>query len=242
MPKTQPGMNQITAKGLSIWKMDYYLIAAANLPVQPKYLAPEAQVINVSWRTWNKGIIFHRWQMNVLYQRYIINSFGQEADNLRQRIRVITEAIVWSLVISCRPWFLWLRHYKYKGLQQFSRTRVPQAWGSPSSGFFPIVCASASVWLLLNGILGWKWTLTEGWVRWNIDNHFCFFSSPNGMTHGNSHFLLPASTWLHYRQTAGDWICFWGWVTTLFLSHSARGKGVWGGQHNVKEGLEISLL
>lgn len=50
---------------------------------------------------------------------------------------------------------------------------------------------------------------------------FFFFSSPSGMTHGNSHFLLPTTTWLHYRQTAGDWICFWGWVTTLFLSHSA---------------------
>lgn len=69
-----------------------------------------------------------------------------------------------------------------------------------------------------------------------------FFSSPNGMTHGDSHFLLPASTWLHYRQTAGDWICFWGWVTTLFLSHSARGKGVRGGHLNAEEGQEISLL
>lgn len=108
--------------------------------------------------------------------------------------------------------------------------------------FFSIVWVPVSVWILLNGILGWKWTLTEGWVRWNIDNHFCFFSSPNGMTHGNSHFLLPASTWLHYRQTAGDWICFWGWVTTLFLSHSARGKGVRGGHLNAEEGLEISLL
>jgi len=59
--------------------MDSYLITAANLPVQPKYLAPEAQVINVHlMKSRNKGIIFHCWKMNVLHQRYIITYLGKK--------------------------------------------------------------------------------------------------------------------------------------------------------------------
>lgn len=61
MHKTWPGIDCITAKGLSIWKMDYYLIIAANLPVQPKFLAPKAQVITVSSRIKPLSCTVRKW-------------------------------------------------------------------------------------------------------------------------------------------------------------------------------------
>lgn len=140
-------------------------------------------------------------------------------------------------MISQRTLFPWLHHRQCENLLHLLR----QTRGSPSSGLF-----------LLSGLQSlWEFCLMEFWDGnrlWQQDGSgeiliitFAFFLSPNSMTHGNSHFLLPPSTWLHYQQTAGDWICFWGWVTTLFLCLIQPDAGVRGGQVNA-EGLETSLL
>lgn len=191
-------MDHITSEGLSMWKTDYYLKITANLLVQPKY---KAQIITSSER------ICKNTQFIILRcPKWLFRTKG-------------------TLSLICprnrKPPFPWLHHRKCKNRLHLllQNLREPKQW------IISIVWPSDSVWILLNGILGWKWTLTAGWVGWNINNHFCFFLSPNSMTHGNSHFLLPPSTWLHYQQTAGDWICFWGWVTTISLSHSARWRG-----------------